>query len=354
MGKTAHTRSRPFAFAGLLAMVVGALLVLAPAAGAEEEEKVEDANNTAKFLIVFDEETGVAFDDKGTEATEDDTTSFTYTLERDPVAENDEDNMLSHMSVDFCTEPATVSPPFTLDEGNKWDDSKDVANGQEYVIEFLGDWTGAIDLETGSTWTMKKGTDERPVSSAGPDCTPGEDPDPANLTIVKVVTGDDAPEEWSFPFTVNDGQEFDLTNETEDSDTASEEVAAGSYTIAEEDSGDATLVSIDCGDAGDGDPTTGSVTVELEAGDDVTCTFTNDFPDVDDSEVPRDPDPTEKPKPTVTPKVTPPAPATEVLGVSVKRTLPATGSSSQTLGFAGLGMLVLGAGLVASTRRMAH
>ena len=338
-------------------MVVGALLVLAPAAGAEEE-KVEDANNTAKFDIVFDEETGLSFDDKGTEATDDDTTTFTYTLERDPLSPDEADNALSHMlAAGFCVEPSDVEPDFTANEGNKWDSPDLVTSGQVYEITFPGDYREAVDPE-GSTWTLKKGQDERSIKRAGPDCDPGEDPDPdpdpATLTVTKVVTGE-VPDEWSFPFTVTDGDGFSLTNETEDSDTVSEEVEAGSYTITETDAGDADLVSIECGDVGEEvDLTTASVTVELEAGDDVTCTFTNDFPEVDDNEVPRDPDPTEKPKPTVKPTVTPRGPATEVLGVSVKRTLPATGSSSQTLAFAGLGMLVLGAGLVASTRRMAR
>ena len=183
---------------------------------------------------------------------------------------------------------------------------------------------------TSSTCTVNCG----PIVIPDP---PEEVVDPANLTIVKAVTGE-VPEAWSFSFNNDVLGDFDLTNED---DRTSDEVDAGEYTITEAASDDADLVSIACTGIDDEvvDLDAGTVTVDLDEGDSVTCTFTNDFPEVEPGVVVNPPDPEPAAKPT------------EVLGSQVVRSLPRTGSSSQTLATVGAMLILFGAVLTLGSRR---
>jgi LPXTG-motif cell wall-anchored protein len=124
--------------------------------------------------------------------------------------------------------------------------------------------------------------------------------------------------------------------------------------VTESDSGIATLASIECDEDADVtvDLDSATVTVDLAAGDDVTCTFTNVY---DVNVLPESPPVAETP-PAKTPVVPAAAPATakaEVLGKTVTRTLPRTGSSSTgTLALVGGALMLLGAALVGGSRRL--
>ena len=168
---------------------------------------------------------------------------------------------------------------------------------------------------------------------------PEVQPEPATLTVVKKVIGEAATDAWSFPFTVTDLGGFDLTDS---GSSFSDDVPAGKYTITETSAGDAGLISVDCGDeavtptisGADG----GSVLVDLAEGEDVTCTFTNDFGAVEGVGVVLSPTPSPTPTPVVESK-------------PVTRTLPRTGSESEGMALFGAGLFVLGSGLVLSSRR---
>lgn len=149
-----------------------------------------------------------------------------------------------------------------------------------------------------------------------------------SITVTKVVTGD-APDTWSFPFDAGTLGSDDLTHD--DATTVFEGAAEGVHVIEETDAGDADLASIDCGDADvvvdiAEDKSSGTATVTLGEGEDVACTFTNDFGEVLDNTVVR------------TPSTEP-----EVLGSVVQApTLPRTGAGSTVV--AAIGALLLSAG----------
>jgi LPXTG-motif cell wall-anchored protein len=192
-------------------------------------------------------------------------------------------------------------------------------------------------------------TPEIPGNECLPPCTvncgeipppppPIEEVDPSNLTVTKAVTGEIPADGWSFPFTVTDLGGFDLTDE---SSSSSNEVDAGTYTITETDAGDADLTSVDCTGEGEVvDLVAGTVTVEIAEGASVTCTFTNDFPAVEPSVVVNEPEPEPE--------------ETAVLGSQVVRSLPRTGSGSRSLATVGAVLIMLGAAVTLSSRRLGH
>ena len=176
-------------------------------------------------------------------------------------------------------------------------------------------------------------------------------PEPASLTVVKEVTGD-APDAWSFEFSVEGpGTDEDFTLDQSESSTSFGDLDAGAYVITESPAEAASFAGADCVDAEggpvevvlsavlDGDTT---VSLDLAEGDDVTCTITNDFPEVEDEEVVKVVD--------ETPTTTPPA----VLDSTIT-TLPRTGTGTGPLTVVGLGAVLAGVAMaVASRRRIAE
>lgn len=166
-----------------------------------------------------------------------------------------------------------------------------------------------------------------------------------SITIVKEVVGDDAPDTWSFGF---DGGSLGAFTLTETADTKTfDDLAAGEYVVSENDHDVAGLTDIDCGDADVTDVIQpqgagGSVTIELLAGADVECTFTNTYPEVLGEIVTR------------TPTITPVAPKTPDVVTQVQApTLPATGTASTTTAMVGLALLLLGGWMVLAGNRLA-
>ena len=232
-----------------------------------------------------------------------------------------------------------------------------------------GDYTIAETLDDGAafvSWTCTDDNDDDAVvsSSEGQDlsadvtladgdavtCTfvndfPAVlDDEVAKLTIVKEVTGD-VPAEWSFDFDVTGGDDVDqgvTLNGTSAvvSDAESVDLDPGSYTVTEVADAVATFESVTCTDDNDEDAVLSTSTtdpaaaVTLADGDAVTCTFTNDYPDVQDSTVDKD--------------------ETAVLGVSTTRTLPRTGSGGTVLPAMGFALVALGLSLTLGSRRLAR
>lgn len=166
-----------------------------------------------------------------------------------------------------------------------------------------------------------------------------------SLTVTKVATGAGAPDTWTFPFDGGALGTFDLTNAAPTA--VFDELDAGVFVIEETDAGTAGLTDIDCGDANAvvaiaDDASDGAVTVTLAEGEDVVCTFTNDFPEVLGDVVTRTPT-------TTTTTTTQP---TAVLDSTVTRTLPRTGSGSLVLTLVGSAMVLLGGGLTFGGRRL--
>jgi LPXTG-motif cell wall-anchored protein len=169
---------------------------------------------------------------------------------------------------------------------------------------------------------------------------PIDEVEPSTLGVVKAVTGDVPEDGWSFSFNNDLLGDFELTD---GSSSTSDEVDAGTYLITEAESDDADLTGIDCigNEAAEVvDLDAGTVSVAVAEGEDVVCTFTNDFPEVGGVVT----------EPTVeepAPAVAPPA----VMGSQVVRSLPRTGSSSQTLATVGAMLMLFGAVVTVGSRR---
>lgn len=202
-----------------------------------------------------------------------------------------------------------------------------------------------------------KSTVSTPGDTPPPPPPPG--PDPASLQVVKAVDAvdaDDIPETWEVDFQVDDLdggsiREILLTDGNDTSTAA--EIDPGTYTITELVDDGSELASVECvtGDdedavVGDPDLSGGTVTVAVDEGEDVVCTFTNFY--VAQQVLPGEEEPEPEPEPAVTPA---PAAPSEVLGVQTVRSLPRTGD--ETRGLAGMGafMLALGAAMVLCSRR---
>ncbi len=112
------------------------------------------------------------------------------------------------------------------------------------------------------------GTTSPEGSDSIDDCV-GVPPTTADLTIDKVVNGSGAPADWSFGFTGDLGS-FSLTDDV--FVAAAPDLAPDEYAVSETNpAGYATSASCNNGDSS----TDGSLSVTLDAGDDVECTFTN-------------------------------------------------------------------------------
>ena len=145
-----------------------------------------------------------------------------------------------------------------------------------YVLaELLPDgWTlDDIDCDGGSP--AENGATVSLTLAAGDDVTcTFSNVGPPRLTIVKTVDGSGAPTNWSFGFSSTLGT-FGLTNgnpDTTSGELAASDLVPGAFTVSEANpSGYATSASCDNGDSAAG----GALSVTLDPGDDVSCTFTN-------------------------------------------------------------------------------
>ncbi len=186
---------------------------------------------------------------------------------------------------------------------------------------------------------------------------PDEEPAPVStLQVVKAVDAadpGDIPATWAVGFQVDDPdggivQELRLSDARTSS--AATEIEAGTYTVTELVEDDSELVSVECVDAfdddvvvGDPDLDGGVVTVAVDEGADVVCTFTNFY--AAEQVLPAEETPT--PQPTPTPQAQKP----QVLGVQTVRALPRTGDETRGLAGAGAVMLALGAAMVLGSKR---
>ena len=164
---------------------------------------------------------------------------------------------------DGCTYTAgTLPATATIPAFDEWDEEQQDANHYTTILTL----TNTIDCD-----------DDPP-----PPPTPTPTPDPGEVTVEKVVLGEDAPEDAEFSFILECGdttEEFTLAD-GESSDTFT--VAAGTdCTVSETDDQDANLTSWeltgDAVDSGEGTDTDGFT---VAANDEITVTFTNEFADV--------------------------------------------------------------------------
>lgn len=240
--------------------------------------------------------------------------------------------------VTICHRTNSVTSPYTVNsvavssiDGSKKNDHShhlgpvfDYSDPGQYVPPFGGDEWGDIipphpvNENLGQNWTeiaYDGGPTGQEIHEAG--CrVPGEDPeDPtAALTIRKVVTGADAPETWDFKFSLTAG-DMDLGPVMLDevgAESSFLELAPGDYTIIETLVEEFTLEDVDCGEATVAVVDNG-VTVTLAEDDDMTCWFTNDHAT---PVAPTQPAPENVPEPevldtTVTRKPAQPAPAVQ-------------------------------------------
>lgn len=209
---------------------------------------------------------------------------------------------------------------------------------------------------------------ETPTQNPPPGPTPTV---PASLRIVKVVDaldGGEIPAAWAVDFDV-EGVDFEGSKAVDDAVTSTEftDLAVGSYTITERtsESDTSTLTDVDCVDQDDvavvleEDLADGVASLELTAGDEVVCTFTNTYPAV----LPGGETPTEQPtEPTRPTPPTPPSepaaeptakPANQVKGEVITRpqSLPRTGGEPQDLAGIGVVLVALGAAMVLGSKR---
>jgi hypothetical protein len=276
----------------------------------------------------------------------DGTSTWTYTV---TVSDADGVQALSHwvLGLDLCADVEVVSAdpdnveigvdPTTGVDGIKWDDlSLQPGQSDTYSVTIdaelgLEVFIGHVDVGVKGGQTIETGTIN------GPDCTL----EPPTLTVEKVVVNDDGGTAVAGDFTLRvDGDSV--------TSGVANTVSAGAHVVSEDDpgAGYATTIGEDCDASGK---------VSLSAGENKTCTITN-------NDVP--PTTTTTPTPTAAPTATPsPTPTPAVLGVAQDPTsLPDTGGSpeettatslSLLLGLAGLA-LISGAGTlvaVAARRR---
>lgn len=192
---------------------------------------------------------------------------------------------------------------------------------------------------------------------------PDPDPVPASLEVVKVADGDVPLGQWSFDFDLtgpSTDEDFELRrNDPSESFTG---LAAGTYTITETvpASDLSTLTDVTCL-AGSAELALGGTedapTVTLAEGADVTCTFTNTYPEVQDTTVTVPPT-TTPPTTTAAPSPTTAAPAAQpveqVQGQTVVRSLPRTGSETRNLAGLGAALLAMGAALVIASNKRSN
>ncbi|MDX1535592.1 MAG: NEW3 domain-containing protein [Candidatus Spechtbacterales bacterium] len=188
----------------------------------------------------------------------------TLTLEKTVI--NDDGGTLEASDFDVFVDQTQVSwsQAISLDAGTYT--VSEILTGQYTASDWSGDCSanGEITLVNGQNATC---------SITNDDSIP--EPDPASLTIQKTVTGDTV-ETWSFNYT------GDIITTLTDSDTSeiASNLSAGTYTVTEGSLADNwSLEGIFCeGTATENIAVSGStVTVNLQEGEDVTCTFTNSY-----------------------------------------------------------------------------
>ena len=195
--------------------------------------------------------------------------------------------------IDLATENITleVGTGYTVTESgvnDGWSEVTCTADEIAYINESFGfdivvstHGTDSFTAEEDQNWTAHLVCNQQDDDPPPPP-TPTPTPDPGEVTVEKVVLGEDAPEDAEFSFILECGdttEEFTLAD-GESSDTFT--VAAGTdCTVSETDDQDANLTSweltgdaVDSGEGSDADGFT------VAANDEITVTFTNEFADV--------------------------------------------------------------------------
>lgn len=145
-------------------------------------------------------------------------------------------------------------------------------------------FAGAVESGADVTVTLADGDDVTCVYTNEEE-TPNIPPPPpvptpeADLRIVKVVEGA-APDGWTATFVGVPGDELASFQLGEGDETeAFLDIAPGTYRVEEVGSIDSELTGIDCVGAGTWEEDGDAVEVTLVDGDDLTCTFTNLYPE---------------------------------------------------------------------------
>jgi hypothetical protein len=250
------------------------------------------------------------------------------------VTKSVEPASIADWAFDFTLDPAppvggatltatAASPTVTWSDllpGTTYTVTETPVDGFESGTIDCGDGTGSVAPTPGSTV-------ECTVTNVAQAQTAG-------LSVVKSVTGDGAPTDWSFQFDITpaplEGPASVTVTDEQPSASFSGLEPGTTYTVSETGAEGFTS-TIDCGD--------GTATATPEAGDEVVCQAENTV------EAPEPtPTPTATPTPTPTPTATPtpspsPSPTTPTPTVTTPDRLPDTGAP-------GLGPLLAAAGLL--------
>ncbi|MGH2748087.1 MAG: prealbumin-like fold domain-containing protein [Actinomycetota bacterium] len=245
---------------------------------------------------------------------------------------------------DFEFTSAILTTPETLSDGENF--SRGVAAGSTTTVTegALAGWelTGITCDDTDSTVDLAAGTATfRVASGETVKCTFTNTQD-GSITVTKdVVSLTDEGAAATFAFA------GDVSGTLGNGQSASADVAPGTYTTTETVPDGWDLTIVDCDDLNStGDPSTATATFNVEPGEDVECTFTN----VEEEVLGNPPTP-----PPPTPPVIdedPPVEEDEVLPKRIQReVLPFTGIDASTfVTLAGL-LMAGGGGLVLTARR---
>jgi hypothetical protein len=172
-----------------------------------------------------------------------------------------------------------------VSEPMKFDWSKSTGEKISEVIVKAGNMSYVYSYNPAIDMDMNLGTQSNQAISHISFCYEQDEPKTAMLTIEKVVQVPEGaeyevPSAWSFDFTHVEGEPFSLTNDLSTEEFSGEIV--GEHNFAEGSlPADWYFKSISCtGEGFEGsqwDVEGQALTVTLEDGDDVTCTFTNEY-----------------------------------------------------------------------------
>jgi hypothetical protein len=180
-------------------------------------------------------------------------------------------------SFSLDTNPATAAIPsqrtFTFSGAAANFGSKSVAEGSTAGWSLTGiDCGSATNSGSGSTATVTVNPGDHVV------CTFTNKKD-ARLTITKVTAPVDSGTD-SFPFTTSGSgiSGFALDTQTAGHETKTFTFSGSNYGVKQVTEGNTTgwtLTNVNCGTATDSNPSLAGVTVDVQPGDNVTCTYTN-------------------------------------------------------------------------------
>jgi len=279
----ARQRRKLFAGAGLISMLFGALMVVAPTGAGASNGTFPDSG---VHKVTICHRTNSVTNPYVTPTV--DFSAVDGSLQGGP-------NHMIHAGdpFDFSANPTTKYP--TPRNGNQWGD---IIPPVPYNVSWNDDGTWSGSWTTGRNWGLGGQPDGRDVyfGAAGPHptypprsfyeqsqvpkCGPANTPPPPPVTTLKVVKvvdglGEDAA--WTFPFTGGLGA-FDLTDDVPATDA--EIVDAGvPYVLEETDAKGAAATAVSCpgGTVVPDQANPRKVTVTVSSGAAVVCTFTNTY-----------------------------------------------------------------------------